>query len=236
VPEAAIRVAVGSPNEMHSSVWRIWSHKDEMYISSSGLKYFAKLSLHSSGVWRLAELRARTGPNPYDPSESDPRVMHRWDQPPHFADGWTQCLNLVIPSVFVPERFPAPEDVRVRPSKVEWIRAPSVGHVTVFVLLMAASAELDPRTVMKIGDRTICYFNLDSGRVAWLVLHQEEMSMSDYSIDQGLVGDMKITHTDDPGSGAFAALMSVGTDRGGVPMILEMALGRNNIRIDPGSG
>jgi hypothetical protein len=46
---STVRFAVGKPEGPRSTVWRLWTHKNEVYISAWSLASDVKISLHSSG-------------------------------------------------------------------------------------------------------------------------------------------------------------------------------------------
>jgi hypothetical protein len=100
----AIRLAVGTPIAMQSSVWRVWNDREELYAVTLESRMCYKLSLHSSGITRLAYLAER---DIHDPliNDSDPRVIYRWRQPNSFNDGWIRRLDILIPAVPVSKCF-----------------------------------------------------------------------------------------------------------------------------------
>ena len=52
--EFTVRFAVGKPQGPRGNVWRLWTRKNDVYISAWALTSVQKISLHESGVWRHA--------------------------------------------------------------------------------------------------------------------------------------------------------------------------------------
>ena len=54
----AVRIAVAaSRNQSLSSIWRVWSNKNEVYLAIRSLASIFKTSLHSTGRYRHAFVR-----------------------------------------------------------------------------------------------------------------------------------------------------------------------------------
>jgi hypothetical protein len=57
--EQAIRFGVQLLNGLPICSWRIWTHRDETCLAARNFARAWKVSLHSSGTWRIADI-ART--------------------------------------------------------------------------------------------------------------------------------------------------------------------------------
>jgi hypothetical protein len=71
--DLSIRVAVGNSTGPRSSVWRIWTNKNEVYAAHRTLAHIEKLSFHSSGICR----RAFTNEQGTTTTMTD-RVIDKW--------------------------------------------------------------------------------------------------------------------------------------------------------------
>jgi hypothetical protein len=108
-----VRFAVGTPRGMSSNSWKLWTRGNDVYFACRDNFQEFKLSLHASGIWRLAftkealtKLRALRG---YDEN----RVINRWQ--PDLSAGATVAFELVLlpASLYLapPQRERWPRDV-----------------------------------------------------------------------------------------------------------------------------
>jgi hypothetical protein len=88
------RVVVGQDFGLRSMSWRIWSHRNEIYVPPRSLASEIKTSLHSSGRFRhpFTE-QARSGFAP----DGD-RAWFKWSEPEEFVAGARHLLEIVIPT------------------------------------------------------------------------------------------------------------------------------------------
>lgn len=89
-----MRIAVGLDFGPRSFVWRVWSHKDELYVAPRSLAGEIKTSLHSGGRSRHAftsESSSRFVPD-------GDRAWFKWNEPSEFVRGARLVLEVVIPS------------------------------------------------------------------------------------------------------------------------------------------
>jgi hypothetical protein len=84
------RFAVGTPDGAHSSVWRVWAYRSDVYVAARSIVSEMRVSLHASGKWRAAFTEKHLKrPQPFiDPSRD--RAVDKWERPPEFAPGWTR--------------------------------------------------------------------------------------------------------------------------------------------------
>lgn len=228
---SGLTVCVGSAEEMHSSVWRYWAQRDELYATQVGLGEFYKLSFHSSGRWRAAMHTAPQTPfgGATDP---DPRVIHRWQRPEPFSPGWTQCFDLCIASVRVARRFDGRLFDKKPNRNVTWVDPPTHGTKVTLTLLLADPAASGPEQVMRADDQVVGSFSLSSGSVAWLIARRERMTDVERKHFQFMADDMKINWKEDP-RGVAAVVMSIETDHA-YPVLTEVALGWDNVNLTGG--
>lgn len=118
-----LRLAVGSLNR-RSSVWRVTARRNDIYVTANGLGHSQKLSLHESGVWRMAyhdeELAARHGATGKPEFNNDPRVVDRWEQPEASA-GWMHAFTVWVPHGHL---TPLPDEVENPKKPIIWLTEP----------------------------------------------------------------------------------------------------------------
>ncbi|MEZ4156548.1 MAG: hypothetical protein R3B52_01030 [Candidatus Paceibacterota bacterium] len=111
-----VRVAIGTPDFPHSSIWSTTSNRSEVYLSERSSYAISKISLHSSGLSRFAinELHSK--------NRLDDRALSKWLRPPQLAPDWWMGVSLVFPgmggrSILIPA-----EQCN---KQVSWLIAPS---------------------------------------------------------------------------------------------------------------
>jgi hypothetical protein len=86
-----------SARDVWSSVWRIWTSKDDIYVSYSAAKSSIKVSLHASGRWRFGyesdEIAQAAGRAP-----GSDRAVAKWQRPAPLIPGVTQAMAIRIPT------------------------------------------------------------------------------------------------------------------------------------------
>lgn len=136
-----VYVAVGRPDALGSPVWKFWVHRDEMYATARETGKFYKLSLHSSGIYRLAYIsngeRAAREAN----LDTDPRLLARWSKPPSFKPGWTQCFDLLLPATTVQHRFSLDSTQEAPKGAIRWLPYASEGQFWQLTWLLADSTQ-----------------------------------------------------------------------------------------------
>ena len=192
-----------------------------------GGRHVYKLSLHASGIWRLAflssaQLAARIG------TDSDPRVIRRWKQPEQLGEGWTLCFVLTVPMVEIKERFGVDSMWFGVSSKVRWLEALPRGHKYTIALFLAESADYLPQQVMVQGDEAIGSIELDSGRISWLIARREPMIPEERDFIDPIGGKVQVNVSGPPHPGIFAAATVI-EDGHPYPAIIEIALGRESL-------
>lgn len=134
VPKAfKLRLAVGTRDGPQSAVWEVFTggKKSDVYVANRHVASQLKVSLHESGVWRLAYTAEYAATLKARGEGSEDRLQARWQRPPEARPGWTHAISVVVP---VAELW-KPEPPLPIPSEVTWRRAPAPGmesHFAVF--------------------------------------------------------------------------------------------------------
>lgn len=97
VPRIAkqIRFAVGTPHGVSSDSWKVWVRGDDAYFACRDQLKEIKISLHASGVWRLALTESAVTKRPDLLAKGADRLLQRWNPAPG-ADVAT-AFQLVVP-------------------------------------------------------------------------------------------------------------------------------------------
>ena len=81
-----LQITDGSNAGLGAGPWRLWVHKDDIYLAATGQEDTIKVSLHESGKWRVAYTAEHmTGEHPLWSRTAD-RAAWKFDAPP-FVDG-----------------------------------------------------------------------------------------------------------------------------------------------------
>ncbi len=188
-----------------------------------------KLSMHRSGIWRLAW----TAPSGICAQGSSDRVEERWQRPPEFRAGWTQGPSVIVPNTGVERPFSHVTGAERIP--IVWSPTPKPGNKLHFTLLFA-SADASPeswQTVFRASDKLIGAVTLRNRSVVALFRREVHMVEKETSYVIGFVADMKINYSQDIPETCEASVFTAGTDDAGHPYILDMPLGWENV---PGHG
>ena len=128
----ATRFVVGSPQGLTSSVWRVWTHKNDVYFQAESLGGALKVSLHESGRWQMSfttEFVKKMQAKGQWPAIS--RHMSRWLRPTEISSV-TLAFRIIIPTSEL-----RPLKLRmVRP--ITWIAAAPIGHAVEFMIFLTA--------------------------------------------------------------------------------------------------
>lgn len=196
-----------------------------MYLGARHLGGLIKLSMHRSGIWRLAwshesGLKAQS---------SEDRVEERWSRPPEFRPGWTQGPSVIAPHSGIDRPFRHNKQDNL--DKVLWIPTPTPENKHHFTVLFASpSAPTESwAEVVRPSDRKVGILELRNG--GQVVLCQREVAMVDKerSFILQFVKNMRINYDAKIPEVTGASVFSAGTDDAGNPYLLDIALGWENV-------
>lgn len=115
-----MRIAVGSAAGPRSTIWRIFSHSNDVYATHRTSGQTEKISFHASRLCRRAFLSTHRLP-----ADLADRVMHRWrraDTPPAQTGRATAVLSIDFPAAHLTESLSVPT------KKITWIPAAPLGN------------------------------------------------------------------------------------------------------------
>lgn len=185
-----IIVAVGSPDDLRSSVWRLWVQGDEVYFGARGALGFFKVSLHKSGKWRVAKVSSLDRPD-----KNTDRVFIKWRRPAEFAPGLTNGVMALIS--FMPPERPF-RNKHIDDPRIVWLPLAQYPKILALIILIAnKDADLDPSRfdastrivgrIKKADGEIVCLitYEMDDSAGAIAAKMNEEKSKIKISIKEG---------------------------------------------------
>lgn len=172
-----VRFAVGSPQGFTSNAWRVWTSKHgDVYISCRDNFKEAKVSLHTSGRWRMGFTTEAISKNAGLLSEPTNRAWDVWDQPLPSLPGIVTAFHLVFPTselVVRPEQ--RPNDQWKHVVFIEAAPMRQMVNVTLFVTVGAPALQPEYGRSCPLASLAI-----SDGRYAQLVAyHAPEVNIPD---------------------------------------------------------
>jgi hypothetical protein len=148
----SITVAVGSPDDLRSSIWRLWVQGDEVYFGPRQMLPTLKVSLHRTGAWHIKLGRIK---------------VQRWRRPKDNLGIVNGLMVLVDPSVPKATFW----NKAILNSNIKWIALPPSGKLVTLILLLAtAGADLDSAR-FPVGDQILARLQKKNGESAVLIAH-----------------------------------------------------------------
>lgn len=173
-PDRTLRFAVGRPEGLRSSTWTVLGHvrDGDVYIGSRSNMRETKLSLHRSGIWRLAytEESGRSATLDGD------RVLTRYEPPAEVVKGWRRGATIVIPHSSLRHAFP--EKSPKRGAAISWWATPGVGRAMRFDILLRLDDDADQLTVNDMAGE-VGRIRLGDGAGVWVVATEIASSEDD---------------------------------------------------------
>jgi hypothetical protein len=223
------RFAVGTPQDIQSWIRRMWVHRDEVYIGARDALTVFKVSLHNSGIWRIAFVADLER----EEADSD-RVIVKWNKPDEFVTGWTPSVGILVSSIRPQRPF---RPTAVDDSRVRWFAPPRDGQKLLFKVLFSKPdySEEHLHRIKLEQDRVVARMVKSNREVVWLVMREEGLSPVEVGKLQDVMTKTKI-HLK-PGSSedsvsSSRALLVISEDFPTIstqPTILDVPLGRENL-------
>ena len=115
------RFAVGTPNGLRSSVWKLWTSKREFYVKSRMMGSTVKVSVHSEGVAQYSMESPWYGKHrPNQPNRDRHIERWEWNEP-------TDNAASMVFRVFIPQSELREVKASEHLSGVIWLEAPGEG-------------------------------------------------------------------------------------------------------------
>lgn len=163
-----VRFAVGPPGGLTSNAWRIWTTKaGDVYVACRDNFKEAKVSLHTSGRWRIGFTTEAVAKNAQLLGCDQNRAWEIWEKPPAALPGTVIAFRLIFPTT----ELAVASDQR---AVTEWaevihIEAAPAGKLTVLTLFITS----EDVVLKHESEPSLCLASLDvgNGLRAQLVAH-----------------------------------------------------------------
>jgi hypothetical protein len=136
---AKIIFAVGSPDDLRSSIWRLWVHGNDVYFGARIMTGLFKVSLHKDGNWHIAFTRP---PNPQ--GKNSDRFALRWQRPAKHLPGATACVAVLV-SPIAPKR-PFKQGKVIDDPAIKWVSFTPGKGLTIVIWFIKADTEVTQAT------------------------------------------------------------------------------------------
>lgn len=218
-----VRFAVGSRDDVHSSVWRLWANKSELYLAARSSAGLSKISFHSSGICRWALVSSTPRP-----------PIHSWRRQTEMKPGITPLFTIIVPALKLDEHLPDKLPPAHKPTV--FVEPPDPGFKILVQLLLTKStfAEVDFLKLPRQSPITFVGHVQLTHEIAWLIAYADHLAEHEQDWAEHLVRTTKIQlkpggSKDDITFGQIHSLeMSLKP-----PAIVDLPVGRGNIEILP---
>lgn len=218
-----IRFAVGSRNDVHSSIWRLWSHNSDLYLAARSYANISKFSFHQSGNYRYA-----INENIKRKDNQTDRALYKWNRSEEVAPGWVQCLGILVPPRITKIPF---NNTFLENKSVAFISPPDLGNKVIFNIIFSPKEATEDSLIRNSAHKIqIIGYVVLQRELAWLVTFQdiltldEEVKMKDHF--NKLKIHLKPGATGDSLNNSFLHIL----EQGKPPFILDIELGRENLQ------
>jgi hypothetical protein len=210
-------------------VWRLWVHRSDVYLAARIMAGKLKLSLHESGEW----ISAFTKQSGVIIKETGSRRHKTWRRPPEFTPGWTHGPAVIVP--WVAWRDELVWKYENYPDDTEWVPEPKRNKKILFnILFSAAGVKGSAAAVSRKGDRLLDRsLPLANGEAVWLQIRHAEMQPNEVKGIRSTVDpvNMNVERKPKPGSLAATLVWITESPEAGVPVLVQIPLGRRNVRV-----
>jgi len=224
----SITVAVGSPDNLRSAIWRLWVQGDEIYFGAAPMLRSLKVSLHKSGDWRIAWIE----PSPHERNKD--RNIRRWRRPADTGSGIIGGVAVVIDPLLPKEPF---TNKAILNPDIKWLPPALYGRALVLhVLIATKKADLDSGR-FKPTQRIIARLKKANGEFALLLVEDATFTAEMKQKIVGLRSDIRIHlgKAKSPNARVFdqTRMFSISdVVPNHVPTIFDMSLGWENVVFD----
>ena len=231
-----IYFAVGCPDELHSAIWKAKTQGDEFYaMALDVLGPVCKLSVHRSGICRLASTDSAPDDLDWDQEENNPDLLKRWTIPGvDDPDDGVLCFTLLVPTVHIPDRVGVLKKTPQRVlERMNWIEPPPMRRAaSIQFIRTKGTSKAAVAPFIAGGQQVAGSLALRSGGRIWCIVAGQALSAKDYATWQKQVSDAIFTMNEPVLDGHSLAALQVPTDFSS-PVVIEMALGLSNMKFQP---
>ncbi len=217
-----IRFTVGTPVDIRSTVWRLWSRGRDLYLASRSHAGVSKFSFHQSGKYRYA-INEET---PLADVSKD-RALYKWQRPKEFVPGWTRCLGILVPPRIT--HAPFAKDLRTE-KDIVFVAPPDHGSKVVFNIVLSHKAATrehvvrgSSHNVEVLGCVTMPH------ELAWLVVFRDIFTPAENNQVKDHFDKLKIhLKSGDNGDGIKSTFLHI-IEFNEMPFLIDIELGKENL-------
>lgn len=217
-----IRFAIGSREDIQSSVWRLWANKDDLYLAARSTAGLSKISFHQSGICRFAVV------------SNEPRApISKWQRPKELAPGVTPMFSIIVPGFVAEDRYR--DQLPPANKKIQLLPPPEIASKLI-VRVVVTNNTVTEQDLRKFGGGKLIFFHgsIQMRREkAWLISNYDDLKTSEVEFIKKHAWDVKIT-TNPPGASKdfisnirIHMLEMIDND----PRIVDIQLGPDNLEI-----
>jgi hypothetical protein len=211
-----IRFAVGSREDVRSSIWRLWANGDDLYLAARSFAAASKVSFHKSGIYRYA-------------ANSDtprPALLTRRRKTEIFP-GWTVVFAILIPPRITAQPL---KDVLRNNKPVVFISEPISGRKAVIQILLSGKPIQGEGLARLLADPKITVLDRIEmpTQTAWLTSFYDAYTTKEQAAFMDHFNKLKIhLKPGQTGAGLSASLHIFElADR---PFLVDIQLGKENL-------
>ncbi|HEY5380289.1 MAG TPA: hypothetical protein VIJ78_12240 [Pseudolabrys sp.] len=220
-----IRFAVGSREDVRSSVWMLWTNRDDLYLAARSTAGLSKISFHKSGVCRYAVVNNIPRP-----------PLVKWRRPqkgdPGVSDDITSMFTIEVPAMNLKNRF---RDRLPPPNKPIELIAPPDDGTKVIIRILLAKNTLTEEEVRKRGNNKLVFFHGSipmPRETVWLISFYQDLLWSEMQYVGNLINTTKINLMPDSSKEDFGSAYMHIIDGGNSPRIIDIPLGADNLNVE----
>jgi hypothetical protein len=220
----AASVAIGDDHGLWSGVWRIWSHKHDVYVAVRSLVGEFKTSLHLAGdpgrAFRSGFVTEAQSAHFRGPGD---RVVSATERPSEQVPGGLLICQIIFPDSGLESYSPTYE----LPKALRRVSRPPNGHVVyVSVVLTAQSVITDGPRFADRPTQVLFSWRLVDGRTLWIVAHDAAMTEENVGVVEAArkavpasLDPRQLQASADPPPGALRAFLELNSTDGVKRMI-----------------
>jgi len=221
---SVIRFAVGTRSDLHSSVWRLWANKNDLYLAARSHAMVSKFSFHESGNYRFA-----VNSTVEREDDAGDRALYKWKRSKEFVPGWTRCFGILVPPRITKEPFGNSFDEE---KSIKLVTPPAKGKKVIFNILLSHKAATPDHVIKGSAHQINILGRIEMPReIAWLITYEDNFTDAEGIVTQDHFNKLKI-HLE-PGSTGDSLRHTFlhAIEQGETPFLIDIELGKENLDI-----
>lgn len=221
-----IRFAVGTRDDLRSSVWSLWSNRNDLYLAARCFAGISKFSFHQSGIYRFA-----INSTVEREDDASDRALYKWERPKEFAPGWTRCFGILVPPRVTQMPF---ANTFKENKEIVLVNGSDKDKKVIFNILLSYKEATPEHVILSSSYKTEIIGRIEMNREsAWLVSFEDDFIAREEVIVKDHFRKLKINlQPGSVGDGMKNAFLHV-LDKGATPFLIDIELGRENLNISP---